>query len=500
MAPSNNETRRRFRPASFRAEPAIALALQHLTNGAAANDALQTALDALHLLGPSSRDEHAFPSALKPLERQLSSDSVQFHVTGEATCRVDINGVTAVIRTAMENAALSGDAALLVEIDAENEPPTIDLIFDGPGAIPDAWFIGSVVPVSFEEMKLHWTRHTGGARVDRSENGITFKLVGQREPEPNPKGDEAVAAALDAAVKAADATTVQAVLEAIDNRSPGPEPSDVASLLRELAGEGRGTDLQCGDSLPPIAMRRDRIAVSLERLCDLAQPRIDAGASITIVAEYNATECAVEIECAFPRSNQDRAWQAACAALERVVVVLHRGVCIVDLAEDSCNVSLAIPDSIGAEINEWIPGFGAFSERSIQMLRLLKSGGQAPPEDLILGGVLESELERWLMPVLEAAPAVNVAHEREKGKNPPRLAKALGQIRRAKPKKEICAPAYAAEIIEAYSSDERGRGAIGLHVFDSGEIDALVNGLKSEPMEYVTCLRLLAKITRAASA
>ena len=170
-----------------------------------------------------------------------------------------------------------------------------------------------------------------------------------------------------------------------------------------------------------------------------------------------------------------------------------------DLTVDQCAISLTIPDPIGVALNDWIPGFDVFSERSIQMLRLLKSGGQAPPEDLILGGVLESELERWLMATLAASPAVNVAHELDKEKNPPRVAKALGQIRRGKPKKEICAPPYAAEIIGAFRSDERGRHALGLGAFESEEIDALLNGLTSKPLGYLTCLRLLVKITRVAS-
>ncbi len=513
MALNPNELKRRFRFAALRAEPALALALQRLENGniASSLDALRAALDTLHLLGPSIPEEHSFPAALKSLERQLDSDRVEFNSNGDATCRVDPDAVSAAVRTAINNAALSADAALMVELDATNDPPMIELSFDGPGSIPNTWFIGGVVPASFDEMKIHWTRHTLGGRLDRTENGVALKLAGQREPEPNPKPQEAVLAAVTDAERVLklaastdaggvpEGTTIQTALNIIDDEFMVVEPSDMCALLRELALEGRGVDLQCSESIPPIAIRRDRIAASMERLCDLAQPRIDAGASITMITEYNAADCTAEVECSFPRSGQDVAWQAACAALERIVDALHDGVCIVDLGDVMCNVSMTLPDTIGAAIEKWIPGYSAFADRSIQMLRLLKSGGQAPPEDLILGGVLESELERWLLPKLEASAAVNVAHELEKGKNPPRLAKALGQIRRGKPKKEICAPQYARDIIAAYRSDERGRRAIGLDTLDTIEIDSLFDGLKSEPLGYVTCLRLLVKITHAAS-
>jgi hypothetical protein len=503
--PQNNQSR------SVRVEPAVAIAQQRLANGdiVGAHDAMRSALDAHRILGPANPEPKPISEALKSLDWQLSSDRVQFNWQGNATCRIDADAVAATLRTAINNAELSGDAVLLVEIDGDADPPLVDLVFDGPGSIPDTWFVGGMVPVPLEEVKLHWTRHTRGGRLDRTPNGMALKLVGQREPNPNPTEQEAMLAAVVEAERvlrlaasdktSADQNIVQRVLDAIDDEWPACEPSDVRALLRGLIDDDHRIELQCAESLPPIALRRDRIAESLQRLRDLAQPRLDAGAGATIIVEYNAVDCAMEMECSFPRAGNDLAWQAACTALERVVDDLHQGTALTEVTEDECNISLTIPDTIGTALNEWIPGFDVLSERSVQMLRLLKSGGQAPPEDLILGGILESELERWLIARLEASPGVNVAHELEKGKNPPRLAKALGQIRKGKPKKEICAPPYAAEIIAAYRSDDRGRRALGLDVLETVEIDALLTGLTSEPLEYVTCLRLLAKITHAAS-
>ncbi len=486
-------------------------ALERLAAGevVAAHEAMRAALDTFRILGPALLDAQPISACLKSVERQLASDTVQFNWNGDPTSRFDADAVAAVLRTAIENAKLSGDAVLLVEVDADAEPPLVELVFDGPGAIPETWFVGGIVPVPFEEMRLHWTRHTVGARLDRTEKGVAFKLVGQREPEPNSEEHERVFAAIVEAERllrlaasdgaGVDAAVVQTVLDAIDAESPGPEPADVCALLRGIFDDDHTSKIQCGDSLPPIAMRRDRVAVSIERLRNLSRPRMDAGAKAVVSVEYNASDRAVEMECSFPRAGDDMAWDAACAAFERVISALHEGIFLADLTADQCSISLTIPDPIGVALNDWIPGFDVFSERSIQMLRLLKSGGQAPPEDLILGGVLESELERWLMATLEASPAVNVAHELDKEKNPPRVAKALGQIRRGKPKKEICAPPYAAEIIGAYRSDERGRRALGLGSFESEEIDALLNGLTSKPLGYLTCLRLLVKITRVAS-
>jgi len=495
---------------SVRAEPAIAVAHQRLVGGdtKGAHEAIRSALDTIRLLGPAHPEEQQLSEALKQLERQLKSETVQFNWNGDRSCRIDADAIAATLRVAIENAALSGDAALIVEIDAEAEPPVVEIVFDGPGSIPDTWFIGGIVPLPYEGMRRHWTRHTVGGRIDRTENGIAFKLVGQREPEPNPGEQESVTALIVEAERALrlsaadntvpDLSVLQSALDAIDEASPAPEPSDVCALLRGLVGDTQGFELQCSDSLPPIALRRDRLAASLARLCILAQPRIDAGASVTIIAEYNGSDRAAEIECAFPVAGNEVAWRAACIALERIVDVLHDGVFIADLSDDECTISLTIPDSIGATLHDWIPGFDALSERSIQMLRLLKSGGQAPPEDLILGGVLESELERWLMPQLQTSGAVNVAHELEKGKNPPRLEKALGQIRRGKAKKEICSQPYASVILGAYRRDDRGRRALGLDSLAADEIDALLDALLSKPLGYVTCLRLLVKITRAA--
>jgi hypothetical protein len=149
-------------------------------------------------------------------------------------------------------------------------------------------------------------------------------------------------------------------------------------------------------------------------------------------------------------------------------------------------------------LDEWIPGWEGFGDRSRQMLRILKSGGPMPPEEFLLEGILEEELERWLLPKLEAPGAVNLAHELPAnhsdlpGASPERLEKALGQIRKRKPRKEVVRPAYAAEILWAYRDDARSRAAVGTERLEISQLRALCEALLRRPPDYVVALRLVA--------
>ena len=118
-------------------------------------------------------------------------------------------------------------------------------------------------------------------------------------------------------------------------------------------------------------------------------------------------------------------------------------------------LTLTIPDRAGEALDAWLPGWERFLTESQQMLRVLKSGSQPLPEEFLLGGILENELERWLMPLLTEPAVVNVVHdgvaslEGLPGASSERLAKALSQIKRGKPKKEIVRPPYAGELLWA---------------------------------------------------
>ncbi|MBN2309498.1 MAG: hypothetical protein JXR94_11035, partial [Candidatus Hydrogenedentes bacterium] len=137
--------------------------------------------------------------------------------------------------------------------------------------------------------------------------------------------------------------------------------------------------------------------------------------------------------------------------------------------------------------------------RSRQVLRLLKSGGEGPPEGFLLAGVLEEELERWLLPRLASAPVCNIAHEMAAGDDglpggaPQRLDKALGQIKRGKPRKEICKPPYAAEILWAFRAQERYREAVGAERLSQEDIEFLCRAMSGDRPDYAACLRLIAR-------
>jgi len=116
---------------------------------------------------------------------------------------------------------------------------------------------------------------------------------------------------------------------------------------------------------------------------------------------------------------------------------------------------------------------------------------------VLLAGVLEDELERWLLPRLSEPPAVNAAHEitietSSKGFSAERRKKVLEQIRKGKPKKEICAPSYAAEILHAFRSQARYRQAIGAERLSAEEIEMLAVNLTQPSPPFVECLRRIA--------
>ena len=188
------------------------------------------------------------------------------------------------------------------------------------------------------------------------------------------------------------------------------------------------------------------------------------------------------------------------ASARRSLVEIHDG--SFDESHDAANATLSVtlPDPVGRRLDEWIPGWESFSDRSQQMLRLLKSGGPILPEDFLLGGILEEELERCLLARLSVAPATTLAHDLEfqapapKGSSSERLAKALGQIRKGKPKKEICKPAYAAEIFWAFRIDARHRAAVGIGALDQGSVTELCTLLWSTPPDMPAILKILTRV------
>jgi hypothetical protein len=72
------------------------------------------------------------------------------------------------------------------------------------------------------------------------------------------------------------------------------------------------------------------------------------------------------------------------------------------------------------------------------------------------------------------------------------MQKALDQVGRGKPKKEICQPQYAGELLGAFRSDPRQRYALGTEVLTDEELQQLCEGLLAKPVDGRACLVLLA--------
>jgi hypothetical protein len=178
----------------------------------------------------------------------------------------------------------------------------------------------------------------------------------------------------------------------------------------------------------------------------------------------------------------------------------HGGGVDIDLSPSEAAITFTLADGVGKTLDAWLPGWELFGPESRKYLRLLKSGAQAPPEEFILGGILEQELENWLLPRLVEPVTVNIAKDGSfrndglKGSIKERMQKALDQVGRGKPKKEICQPQYAGELFWAFRGDPRQRYALGTQVLTDEELQALCEGLLAKPVDARACLNLLATL------
>jgi hypothetical protein len=80
------------------------------------------------------------------------------------------------------------------------------------------------------------------------------------------------------------------------------------------------------------------------------------------------------------------------------------------------------------------------------------------------------------------------------GSVPERAKKALDQIRRGKPRKEIAKPAYAAEILFAFHREERHRKSLGIEKCSDADISQLCANLLQSPPRYIECLKFIARV------
>lgn len=449
------------------------------------------------------------------------------------SCVGDPDQVRLAVELVVRNVVLEADAVLIVELFQEEDVPRLSVELDGPGRFADPLSFDGFQALPLEDLRTRWTAITRGGRIDKTVNGLVFRLKGVRVVPESAQGLDDFLGALRTAedrlrllVKAARAAEeggpppsdwkavavaaredVETALAAVESGMRGAEPASLGALVEESAAEARAAlesqgialEIWCDRNVPPIVMIRERMAGGLRSLFHWAGAVVPAGGSVSVLVDYDDAGRAAALVATFDGLTAPATEGAYLASLRRTVEEAHGGTLEFESTERNATLTLTLPDPVGKRLDEAIPHWDRFSERSRQYLRLLKSGGPGLPEEVLLEGILEDELERWLLPRLEAAPAVNLAHELPptneglEGSSPERLAKALDQIRRRKVKKEVVRPSYAAEILWAYRADERSRRAVGADRLDEDAIRTLCRGLLRKPPAYVDCLRAIAE-------
>ncbi len=405
--------------------------------------------------------------------------------------------------------ALEGDAVLVMETFEEpgntGACPCIALGLDGPGRVPDQVDMDGCFRLSFEELGERWTLASSGGRLDCTENGAVFRVKGMRmPPEPLPEAGDWIALL--------GRAPVRKDLEKLLTRLEGPasvSPGDLKAVLREALAEmkdplavlGVEVETLIDPGLPPIPMVRGRMRRFFDFVLDYALWAGMRHGALVFMAEYDVASR--EAGMVITLTARKHAFTRTChlAGMERAIVT-QGGRFEADLGEGEAVFTIGLPDTVGAALDDWLPGWPAFSECSRRMLRLLKSGG-GPPEDFILGGVLEEELEAWLLPRLATPAARHVASEMEAtdgglpGSNRDRLKKALGQVAKGKVKKEICQPQYAGELFWAFRGEDRRRWAVGTDQVDETTVRPLCEALLAKPPDALEALKLMARIHEA---
>lgn len=411
------------------------------------------------------------------------------------------------LRALLDSTELESDASIMLEFFEEEERreriPQIGLGLNGPGHVPDSFRLDNLFRFPLAELSDRWTLATRGGRIDPTPNGLSLRLKGMRVPEdPLPEADTLLATLGEG--NPAGITRALAVIDGEIRR----EPSDLCALFNETLSECRDGLTRAGiqvesmfdPAIPPTAIRRNRLRAFWGHLFEYALWVLTPEGGIDLIADYDAPMRQVQFTLAFTRNNGAIPDTHHFPALRRAIAD-HGGTLRMDAPSPASRVlNVSLPDPIGATLDTWIPQWDAFSPRSQQMLRLLKSGGPTPPEDFILEGVLCEELERRLMPRFALPAVTNIAHESTActalpGSDPARRKKALEQIAKGKTKKEVCQPQYAGEILWAYAHSDRARNAIGAENFSEPDLRALCETLLAAKTNFLAALRFVVKLT-----
>ncbi|MCC6488380.1 MAG: hypothetical protein IT364_12860 [Candidatus Hydrogenedentes bacterium] len=508
-------------------EPALSEALLRLRDPgglAEAHAALRACRSLCELARIPLYEEYDPHGLLAGLSREVQTGHCTFDLARVGMCAGDTAQILAALRVFVEDAVLESDASLAAALVEEGQVPIIRFEFDGPGRFPHEFALKDRIPLSLEDVEIRWTAATRGGRIDKTSHGADLRLKGVRVVpetsegfmqfvEPIREAERhlrlAAGGASDDVYSSVDVArnAVLNALAALDGCGRAPAPTNVAAVWQEvqdaaapvLQEKAIAMESHVERQPPPIVAHRLRLQSAFSNILRHAAAALPNGGTVSCVLDYNAKTRTTEMLFSLEGSRYVPGPGHYVASARRSFTEIHSGTFDASQDATSAAFSATVPDVVGSRLDGWIPGWDALSERSCQMLRLLKGGGPTPPEDFLLGGILEEELERLLLPRLSVAPATTMAHDLgpqaspPKGSSPERLEKALGQIRKGKPKKEICKASYAAEIFWAFRSDARHRGAVGLDALDKAAVKALSTLLWGSPLDVPAVLRILTR-------
>ena len=445
----------------------------------------------------------------------LADEAHSFDINPVEDCVGDRDQVYHCLYILIRGVLLEEESVLVAKLFDKDDIPSLALTFDGPGRFPDPMAAVGFPRVDMEEFGHRWTLATHGGRIDKIRNGLMLRFKGMRIlPEVAPELEPLRVAIKQAQRAWADPDSTAATLEVVetalglaDSQTRAKGPAGIEALIAEVTDEYRDRLADQAITIktrfkkapPPLAVYRKRLRFFFSNVFQYARTVLSRGGSVSILADYDPVRRVAEIVITIEGTQPGTGDPALVASLRRAMCDTHGGRFDLGVSNKTITISATLPDSVGRDLDALIPGVERFSERSRMILRLLRSGGETPPPELLLGGVLEEELERWLLPVLKGAPAVNIAHELTPenpglaGSSPERLKKALGQIKRGRPHKEIARPAYAAEILYAFSADERRRKALRAEHMEPDAIQQLAIALLQTPPDHFVCLGLIAR-------
>lgn len=468
---------------------------------------------------PPAYDEFD-PGEIGARATRLSGRPVELDIEHARKVTGDIEQIVAIAHAILRGVKVEGDALLRVRVCEIDDVPAWQLVIDGPGRFPDTVDFGFGLTCPFGECESVWTSATRGGRIDSFTGRLDLRLKGVRAIPDVEIGCQSLIGPLREAERraricasgefAATETESQVrdlgkLLENIDAQDDPATPCDLAAVVREVLparpfpGDTPPLEVSVAPDIPASAVRRNRVARMFRTLRELGANVLTHGGSMRLEAAYDSAQRSVTVLFTASGWCENGVAERYLPSLERAAHV-HGGAMDADIAQEAIGLLITMPDAIALALDEWLPGWDTFAPRSIQMLRLLKSGGPVPPEDLILGGVLEDELERRLLPRLGVAPAATLVHDLAPRtpaltpSSPQRLEKVLAQIKRGKPKKEICAPAYAAEILWQFSVDMRHAGSVGVSGSGFPNVPDLCKALVGTPVDALRALRLLARV------